>query len=299
MVRIVNAKINIGLQIVRRRDDGYHELRTIFYPVGLYAGTPENPESFGDILEVTPRDGEGFGLTLTGRPVDCPVEKNLVYRAARLYFERLATPGFGAEITMEKHLPDGAGCGGGSADAAMTLDALSQLDRRLNDGKEGYRERDDKMLAEMALELGADCPFFIYNRPMYGEGVGEKLSPVDLSLEGCWLTLVKPNVSVSTRQAFAGVTPHEPDFDLRRLPGLPMEEWRGVVVNDFEKSVFAQFPEIGEIKERLYQLGARYASMTGSGSSVYGIFGDETDAAAARDVFASMATIQGAYLLKM
>lgn len=290
MIRFVNAKINIGLRIVARRPDGYHDLETLFYPVGLYAGTAENPEAFGDILEVTLRPEQGFEVVLTGRPVDCPLEKNLAYRAARLYFDELASPGFGAEIILEKRLPDGAGCGGGSADASFVLKALSDLDSKAPDPR----------LAELALRLGADCPFFIYNRPMYAEGVGEKLESMQwLDLRGRWLVLVKPRVYISTREAFAGVTPRPSDFDLRQLPMLPVHEWRDVAVNDFEESVFPRHPELRAIKERLYSLGAQYASMSGSGSAIYGIFGSEDEGAAARAEFQNNPTIEGSFLLKM
>lgn len=290
MIRFVNAKINIGLRIVARRSDGYHDLETLFYPVGLFAGTAENPEAFGDILEVTPRTDPGFEVRLTGRPVNCPLDKNLVYKAARLYFDELASPGFGAVITLEKHLPEGAGCGGGSADASFVLQSLSDLDAKVS----------DSTLAELALRLGADCPFFIYNRPMYAEGVGDKLESMQwLDLHGHWLVLVKPRVYISTREAFAGVTPRPSDFDLRQLPMLPVQEWRDVAVNDFEESVFPLHPELRNIKELLYRLGAQYASMSGSGSAIYGIFGSEETAETACTEFQNNPTIEGSFLLKM
>lgn len=290
MIKFVNAKINIGLWIVGRRNDGYHNLETLFYPIGLYAGTAENPETFGDILEVTPRNEPGFSVRLTGRPVDCPLEKNLVYKAAQLYFDEMSTPGFGSDITLEKHLPDGAGCGGGSADAAFVLKTLSEMD-----AKAGVER-----LAELAVRLGADCPFFIYNRAMYAEGVGDQLEDMPfLNLKSRWLVLVKPGVYVSTREAFAGVTPRPSDFDLRQLPMLPVEEWRDVAVNDFEQSIFPRYPELEEIKRCLYGLGAKYASMTGSGSAIYGLFGSEAEASAARGTFSGNPTIEGSYLLKL
>lgn len=290
MIAFVNAKINIGLRIVGKRTDGYHNLETLFYPVGLYAGTAENPEAFGDVLEITPRRERGFSVKLTGRPVDCPLEKNLVHKAAKLYFDTLASSDFGADITLDKHLPDGAGCGGGSADASFVLKTLSALDA----------QADNERLAELALRLGADCPFFIYNRPMYAEGVGEILESIPwLDLRGRWLLLVKPAVYVSTREAFSGVNPKPSDFDLRQLPMLPVEEWRDVAVNDFEASIFPKHPELKEIKGQLYSSGAQYASMTGSGSALYGIFGEEKTARAAKSEFENNPTIEGAYLLKM
>ena len=189
MIWFVNAKINIGLRVTGKRPDGYHNLETLFYPVGIYAGTAENTERFGDILEITPEAEPGFRFETRGRVVDCPVDKNLVYKAAKLYFDEMASPGFGARIVLEKHLPDGAGLGGGSADAAFTLKGLSALDALA----------DDATLARQALRLGADCPFFIYNCPMYAEGIGELLEPepgVDLS--GCWITIIKPRIYIST-----------------------------------------------------------------------------------------------------
>jgi len=309
MIGFVNAKVNIGLQIVRRREDGYHDLQTVFYPVGLYAGAPENPESFCDILEIVPSGEEGVRFMFTGRKVDCPREDNLVCRAVSLFEKRVSGDGrvlidslqasgvhgawrVGLDIRLDKHLPDGAGMGGGSADASFTL-------RMLNTMLAEEERFTDSELAGMALELGADCPFFIYNRPMYGEGVGEKLSDIPLDLSGYWLVSVKPEVHVSTREAFAGVTPHEGNVDLRKLPSIPVEQWQSVVKNDFEDSIFPQYPVLRSIKESLISSGALYASMSGSGSSVYGIFKDLSVAHNARCKFLNESTIEGAYLLKL
>ncbi len=288
MITFVNAKINIGLRIVGKRPDGYHNLETLFYPVGKKAGSAENPGMFCDILEVIPREQPGFGLRLTGREVACPVEKNLVYRAAEFYFREYAMAGFGAEILLDKHLPDGAGCGGGSADAAMTLAALAALEGNT----------DKSMLAGTALRLGADCPFFIYNRPMYAEGIGECLEEIpELDLNGLFLVLVKPSVSISTREAFAGVVPASSGFDLRNLPGIPIDEWREYAVNDFEQSIFPSHQELAGIKKAFYSLGALYASMTGSGSAIYGIFADEEEARRANRELMKNPTIEASYLL--
>lgn len=290
MIWFVNAKINIGLRVTGKRPDGYHNLETLFYPVGIYAGTAENTERFGDILEITPEAEPGFRFETRGRVVDCPVDKNLVYKAAKLYFDEMASPGFGARIVLEKHLPDGAGLGGGSADAAFTLKGLSALDALA----------DDATLARQALRLGADCPFFIYNRPMYAEGIGELLEPepgVDLS--GCWITIIKPRIYISTKEAFAGIHCRPSETDLRELAGRPLEDYRFVAVNDFEASVFPAHPELPAIKRRLYDMGAKYASMSGSGSSIYGIFTDRELAATARHEFMNDGTIEASYLLKM
>lgn len=291
MIAFVNAKINLGLQIVRRREDGYHDLRTIFYPVGLYAGQPENPVAFCDILEIVPvTSNSRFSFITTGRAVDCPVEKNLVWRAADLYFKRFAHPDLSVDIHLEKHLPDGAGMGGGSADAAFTLRLLRELDQA--------PLPDDETLARAALELGADCPFFILNRPAYAEGVGECLSPIDINLAGKWIAVAKPDVFVSTREAFAGVSPVMPEFDLRSLPSIPMERWREILVNDFEKSIFPIHPNLELIKEEFYRLNAIYASLTGSGSCIYAIFDDEDLAKVALQILDARPDIVSTYLLK-
>lgn len=290
MIWFVNAKINIGLRVTGKRPDGYHNLETLFYPVGIYAGTAENPERFGDILEITPEAEPGFRFETRGRVVDCPAEKNLVYKAAKLYFDEMASPGFGARIVLEKHLPDGAGLGGGSADAAFTLKGLSALDALA----------DDATLARQALRLGADCPFFIYNRPMYAEGIGELLEPAPgVDLSGCWITIIKPRIYISTKEAFAGIHCRPSGTDLRELAGRPLEDYRSVAVNDFEASVFPAHSELPAIKRRLYDMGAKYASMSGSGSSIYGIFTDRELAATARHEFMNDGTIEASYLLKM
>ncbi|MDE6695363.1 MAG: 4-(cytidine 5'-diphospho)-2-C-methyl-D-erythritol kinase [Muribaculaceae bacterium] len=260
MIKFINAKLNLGLNIVRKREDGYHDLETVFYPVGLYNGTPENPEPFCDILEITP--GENTEFVFTGRKVDCPLEKNLVYKAWKIFkdnYPRLKD----YKIHLEKHLPDGAGLGGGSADASGVLLMLNELS--------GY-PFDKEELLEMALCLGADCPFFILNRPCYAEGVGEILEQIDLDLSGWWCLLVKPYVSISTKEAFAGVRPCKPDKSLREIVGLSVKDWQGLMVNDFEGSLFPGHPILGDIKNKLNDLGAVYTAMSGSGSTVFGLF---------------------------
>lgn len=292
-MKFVNAKINIGLQIVRRRPDGYHDLQTLFYPVGVYAGLPENPEPFCDLLDgrLLP-DGATPQLHLSGRKVDCPPEKNLVWKAMNLFIEEEA-PGMAAELWLEKHLPDGAGMGGGSADATFTLLMLAEMEKRRS-GREVGRDR----LASLALRLGADCPFFLLNSPAYAEGVGERLRPVDLDLSGYWILAVKPSLYVSTKEAFSGVTPREADFDLRLAATMPPEEWRGRVHNDFEDSLFPLHPELPAIKTLLYSLGAAYASLTGSGGALYGIFSTREKAESAREEISHRPTIEATYLLK-
>lgn len=274
MIRFVNAKLNLGLNIVRRREDGYHDLQTVFYPVGKYNGTPENPEPFCDIIEITPAPETEF--ILTGRPVNCPLEKNLVFKAWKLFkscYENCGASSSGQperffpdfSVRLEKHLPDGAGLGGGSADATFVLLILNELT--------GFPFSESR-LADMALQLGADCPFFVYNTPCYAEGVGEKMQTLDLDLKGWWCVLVKPEVSISTKEAFAGVTPLMPSVNLKEIVGYPVDLWQDKMRNDFEDSLFPNHPVLDEIKSGLLKLGASYAAMSGSGSTVFGLFPD-------------------------
>lgn len=287
MICFVNAKINIGLQIVNRRPDGFHDLQTVFYPIGLYAGTPDNPVSFCDVIEILPcGDAAGFSFS---SDCDFPDEKNLVYKAARLFYDSFpdAAP---ARIQLEKHIPDGAGIGGGSADAAFTIRMLNEM---------AGSPASEEQLARMALGLGADCPFFLFNRPSYASGVGEKIVPLPLDLSSCWLLLVKPDLSISTAQVFFGVTPRQAEFDLRNLPDIPVGEWRQSVHNDFEDSIFPLFPQLAELKTTMYSLGADYASLTGSGSCVYGIFADRESAAEAASRLSAFPGLMSQYLLKL
>lgn len=303
MIQFVNAKINIGLRIVKRRPDGYHDLQTIFYPVGLYAGTPYNPTQFCDIIEIVNVEGcadnKKFSLILSGNNTDCPINKNLVWRAAEKYFASVHTPDdFFVEIRLDKHLPDGAGMGGGSADAAFTLILIRQLHKEFlaNESKElpSYKE-----MEKMALSLGADCPFFLYNKPCLASGVGEVLSPIDLDLSGRWLTVVKPNVSISTKEAFLGIVPKCPEFNLDTIVNLPIQNWKDHIVNDFETTIFKLYPCLHDIKNLFYEHGALYASLTGSGSCIYGIFENQAVAQEALSQFSSVSTISATYLLKM
>ncbi len=271
----MNAKLNLGLNIVRKREDGYHDLETLFYPVGVLNGTPENPEPFCDILEAGEYDtpegedyiSEGIRYIMRGRKVECAPEKNLLVKAGNLFVEALRVEGGSLRenltLILDKHLPDGAGLGGGSADASFTLTLLNDLH-----GKPFDEER----LERMAITLGADCPVFVRNRPAYAEGVGEKLCPVDLSLAGWWCVIAKPAVYVSTREAFAGITPRQPEIPLTEIIRRPVEEWRAVMVNDFEESIFPQHPELARLKQTLYDTGAVYAAMSGSGSSIFGLY---------------------------
>lgn len=252
MITFPNAKINLGLNITEKRPDGYHNLETIFYPIPLE-----------DALEACPRkEGPGcYSLSQSGLSIEGDAENNLVVKAYKLLDETYHLPP--VDIYLHKHIPSGAGLGGGSADAAFMLKLLNRM-YRLN--------LTDDQLEAYAARLGADCAFFVRNQPTYAEGIGNIFSPVELSLAGWQLLLVKPNIFVSTRDAFARIRPRHPERNLRDLINQPVESWKDYMINDFEESVFPQFPAIGDIKTELYHLGAVYASMSGSGSSVYGLF---------------------------
>lgn len=250
MIQFPNAKINLGLDILRRRPDGYHDIVTLMVPVG-----------WCDVLEIVPAQGPDTTLTTSGRPVECAPQKNLVMKAYRALGERVELPP--VDIYLHKIIPDGAGLGGGSADAAFTLTGLNRLFALGLSLDE---------LAEVAAGVGADCPLFVYNRPMWARGTGVELTPAELPLPaGMWVGIVKPPVGVSTAQAYAGVTPREPAVDLSERLKAPVEQWQEAVVNAFEPSVFAACP-LAPIKEGLLEMGAVYASMSGSGSAVYGLF---------------------------
>ncbi len=268
MITFPNAKINLGLNIVERRPDGYHNIETVFFPIPLT-----------DVLEIVPSISGETSLSCYGNPVDCPPEKNLVMRAYRLMEQRYGLPP--VAMHLYKHIPDGAGLGGGSSDAAHVLVMLNKMfDLKLEDDE----------LAAMAVTLGADCAFFIYNRPMLATGLGNVLSPVNVNLQGKTLLLVKPPVGVDTRTAYSRVVPAPSTVDLAHTISQPVEMWDGLLVNDFEPSVFAALPQLWLIKARLLDAGAQYAAMSGSGSTVFGIFESDKLAEATADTFADCAT---------
>lgn len=252
MITFPNAKINLGLNIVRKRPDGYHDLETLFYPIPL-----------ADALETTllAEGNDKYRLHQSGLEIAGEADKNLVIRAYRLLDELYHLPP--VDIHLLKQIPSGAGLGGGSADAAFMLKMLD---------KQFGLSLSEEALEEYAARLGADCAFFIKNRPTYAEGIGNLFSPVALSLKGYQLLLVKPDIFVSTREAFACIVLRRPSCPLKEVIQRPVSEWRICMINDFEESVFPQFPAIRAIKEEIYRLGATYAAMSGSGSSVFGLF---------------------------
>ena len=268
MISFPNAKINLGLNIVERRHDGYHNIETIFCPIPLT-----------DVLEMVPScDGE-TSLTCYGNPVDCPVEKNLVMKAYCLMQQRYSLPP--VAMHLYKHIPDGAGLGGGSSDAAHAMVMLNKMfDLKI----------DNEELASLAASLGADCAFFIYNRPMMATGIGDVLTPIDVSLSGKTLLLVKPPMGVDTRTAYSRVVPAPATVRLPEVISRPVEAWDGLLVNDFEPSVFAALPQLWLIKAQLLDAGAQYAAMSGSGSTVFGLFASDKLAEAAADTFTDCVT---------
>ncbi len=252
MITFPNAKINLGLNIIEKRPDGYHNLETIFYPIHLE-----------DALEVVPlKDSQQeYDLKISGTPIEGDAENNLVVKAYRLLKHDFTLPPI--HICMYKHIPMGAGLGGGSSDAAFMIKLLNEkFSLGMNNAQ----------MENYAARLGADCAFFIQDRPVFATGIGNIMTPIDLSLKGMYIVLVKPNISVSTKEAYSKVSPQRPSQSLPELIKRPIEEWKDLIVNDFEKSVFLAHPEIAAIKDKLYDMGAVYASMSGSGSTVYGIF---------------------------
>ncbi|NDW17984.1 4-(cytidine 5'-diphospho)-2-C-methyl-D-erythritol kinase [Dysgonomonas sp. 216] len=257
MISFPNAKINLGLNIISKRADGYHNLETVFYPVNIQ-----------DALEIVlAKDGKDSFIE-AGMRVDSSPDNNLVMKALKLMREYYDIPP--VEVHLLKKIPFGAGLGGGSSDASFMLKLLNE---------EFMLKLSDNDLARLAVRLGADCPFFIYNRPMFATGIGEQLEPIRVSIEKYHLVLVKPDIHIPTRDAFALIKPRKPELSIKDILIFPASDWKDSLWNDFEDSIFPQYPEIARIKKRLYDMGAVYASMSGSGSSIYGLFEEETDLA--------------------
>ncbi|MCU4157438.1 4-(cytidine 5'-diphospho)-2-C-methyl-D-erythritol kinase [Carboxylicivirga sp. A043] len=257
MICYPNAKINIGLNVVEKRPDGYHNLETIFYPIPLC-----------DALEaVHSVDGKApYTFSNTGIEVDAIAEDNICIKALNLINKKYDLPPI--QIHLHKQIPFGAGLGGGSADGAFMLNLLN---------KEFQLNIPQDELQTLAVQLGADCAFFINNKPAFATGIGDQLHAIDLDLTGYYLALIKPPIHVSTPEAYGGVVPKPSIDSLKEIIKLPIEQWKHHIKNDFEKSVFANHPEIGKIKMDLYDAGAVYASMSGSGSSVFGFFKEKPE----------------------
>lgn len=272
-----NVKINLGLNILRKREDGFHDLETLFVPyfgitdtLEIIAGDDYSRTSaaiFGKyapemIAQGISEDGSLMITIARAEGVDWDPLKDLTAKAYYVLAEDFKMPP--VKIFLEKNSPVGAGLGGGSADAAFALKMLNELcELGLS----------DQQLAGYAARLGSDCPLFIYNRPMIGEGRGEILTEYPLDLSAYDLQVLTPEgVSVSTKDAYAGIRPHLPEVSLRDALARPVEEWADVLFNDFEETVFAKYPELAAIKRSLYDSGAVYASMSGSGSALFALY---------------------------
>lgn len=249
MIQFANAKINLGLHIINKRPDGYHNLETVFYPIPLY-----------DVVEVVRADQIRFFPS--GLPIGVQAEEqNLCIRAYHLLKADFDLPS--VEIHLHKSIPIGAGLGGGSSDAAATLRALNE---EFQLGLAAER------LEEYAGRLGADCPFFIRNQPVFASGTGTDFEPVDLTLKGKYLLLLWPGLHISTAEAYRTCIPRGTGGDLKNLIQQPISQWRNTLGNDFESSLFPTYPILTRIKAKLYDMGAEYAAMSGSGSALFGLF---------------------------
>ena len=261
MVTFPIAKINLGLNVVEKRLDGYHNLQTVFYPVPIM-----------DVLEIAPMS-EGFpsdvdcDLKVTNIHIEGDEQRNLVVRAYQLLkkdFPSLPR----IHTHLWKGIPTQAGMGGGSSDCAYMIRLLNEtFDLQLT----------NEQMQQYAAQLGADCAFFIESVPCYAEGIGEQLEPISLDLSGWYIGVVRPDIPVPTKEAFSRIHPHYPSLNCREVVMQPVETWRDNLINDFEESVFALHPEIGAVKEQLYKMGATYAAMSGSGSALFGLFKEEPD----------------------
>jgi len=248
MISFPNAKINLGLNIVRKRADGYHDIESCFYPI-----------PWNDVLEIIPSDKLSFkphGLEIPG-----DASSNLCVKAYELIKQDFDIDS--VKIILLKNIPMGAGLGGGSADGAFMLQLLND-----------YFELNlsPNQLEAYALQLGSDCPFFIQNQPAIAKGRGEILEPVSLNLSGKYLAIKNPGIHITTKEAYAEIMPKKPEITTEEMVSRPLSEWKGQLINDFEEAIFQNYPVIKSLKDELYTAGALYASMTGSGSTVYGIF---------------------------
>ena len=252
MVVFPNAKINLGLRITSKRPDGYHNLDTVFYPIEL-----------SDVLEIikVPKNNDA-SIVITGKEIQGPSEKNLCLKAYQLIKEDHPVI-TGIQIHLHKSIPMGAGMGGGSADGAFMIKLLNEFFKL---------DLSEEKMNAYALQLGSDCPIFIKNRPCYATGRGEVLENIDIDLSGYYLLIVSPGIHISTADAFAQIKPNASIKQCKEIVQMPIEQWKDQLLNDFEQTVFEIHPVLKNIKEKIYNMGAIYASMTGTGSTLYGIF---------------------------
>ena len=298
MILYPNCKINLGLRVIRKRPDGYHDLETVFVPIyGLHDELEveriQNTDRFADRIQT---NNDGLMFSQEGIAVDCPAEDNLIvkcYRQMRAKYPQIGD----VAVRFKKNIPFGAGLGGGSSDAAHMAVALNELF--------SLRLTKEQLAAEVK-PLGADCPFFVYNTPCYAEGIGDLLTPVELNLEGIRIVMIKPEEGVSTKEAYSGITRHpEVAGEIQKAVAMMRQKCTEIddtiFVNDFEATVFPLHPQIAAIKKRLLDAGAFYASMSGSGSTVFGLFKNDPEGrsdarlAALKEEFASMVLLDDTF----
>lgn len=254
MLSYSNAKINIGLNIIKKRNDGFHNIETIFFPIAMR-----------DAIEIVDSKGNApYTFSATGIPINIETKDNIVVKAYKLIRSKYDFPA--QDIHLHKSIPFGAGLGGGSANAAYMTKLLNQ---KFNLGMSSLE------MEETVSQLGSDCAFFIKNEPAFANMKGDKLNPIALDLSGYHLLLIKPEVHISTPEAYANIKPLKPEISLKDLIKEPIENWKNLIKNDFETSIFPKYPQLAKIKEELYVHGALYAAMSGSGSSMFGIFKKE------------------------
>ena len=267
MLTFPNAKINIGLNIIEKRADGFHNIESVFYPV-----------EWCDVLEIIPSPENEVKFQSSGLAIPGNESSNLCLKAWNLLQSRISAPPI---IHLHKVIPMGAGLGGGSADGAFTLKMLNEVyDLKLSNDE----------LKDFARKLGSDCAFFIENRPVFCYDKGDQFEDFSLDLKGKYVVLVNPDIHISTAEAYSGVTPRKPEVSLKDALKQPISTWREIIKNDFEEKLLLKYPTIADVKTSLYQSGAMYASMTGSGSTVYGIFDSEINI---KDTFPNFAVWQG------
>ena len=252
MISFPNAKINLGLNIIEKRSDGYHNISSCFYPVPI-----------NDVLEINLSDK--FDFKISGTPIPGNKNENLVVKAYKLLKKDFNLPE--VAIHLHKNIPMEAGLGGGSSDGGFAL-------KMLNEFFDLYL--DDSVLEDYAGMLGSDCPFFIYNEPMLVGGRGEEMNAIKVDLKGYYICILKPQLSISTKEAYQGVKPAKPDYSIQSIIiSKPVVKWKNFLKNDFEAPMLKKYPELSSLKDRLYDMGAEYASLTGSGSAIYGLFNAE------------------------
>jgi len=249
-----NAKINIGLNIVEKRSDGFHNIETVFFPIGMK-----------DAIEIADsKESSPYTFSASGIPINIEAKDNIVVKAYELIRAKYDFPA--QDIHLHKNIPFGAGLGGGSANAAYMIKLLNE---KFNLGM-STEEMEDEV-----KKLGSDCAFFIKNEPAFAIEKGDKLNSIDLDLSGYHILLIKPDVHISTPEAYANISPQKPAISLKEIIKQPIETWKSIIKNDFEGSIFPKYPLLAEIKEELYEEGAIYAAMSGSGSSMFGLFKNE------------------------